>query len=216
MTRKNYIGLLGTSYLRDSRGNPSSTSVSAFWHPLNIKYSLLSDNEGVIISLKSWETKTKFKNKEPHNTNQFSQENRIQYVVDENFTVKKANEKFDGDGTTTDFNFTKSIDSESLVLVQVDGVKLILEKDYTVSFDSGDSGTSTISIFYAPPTGTKNVVITRLIKGLDYFTESKLVSLPEGSWIGDQILEFLGDLDGDDQGDYNGIDFKSHTKDKVE
>ena len=109
------------------------------------------------------------------------------------------------------FDFTKNMIDENHILVIVDDVILNLGEHYTVSFDSGSEGTGSITFNTAPPLGSNNVVIYKQNKGFsNYF--SKFKQKTDGVWIPGLIQEFLGDLDGTDKKDKNGIDYTVATK----
>jgi len=214
MTTKNYEGLQGSASLKDSEGNPTTTTITAFWHNVDFDYKI---NEArVIILMKAWESKSEFKNGEADITNQFSDNTVVKYNVSDSVKVRKGKDVFDGDDSTTTFAFTKNKpSSKDYIYVEVDGVKKALGVDYTVSFDSGSSGTGSVTFTTAPATGSNNVKIYKQNRGwTDYFSKSKLSG--DGQWPLKAVTDFLQDLDGDDETDPNGIDFKSLTRDSVE
>lgn len=218
MANKNYMGLLGTANLRDISGDPISDTKEAFWH--GVKWSISPLKNVVTVDLLAWESKADYRNDDSggfskHITNLFSRNNMIRYVFDDSFTIRKGRDRLDGDGVQTDFIFTKNMTNESLVLVEVDGVIKSLSNDYTVIFDSGDSGTGTVRFIVPPSGGSNNVHITKLNRAYtDYFKPSKLKNVD--NWYVLATQEILGDMDGTDPQDSNNINFKSATKDTVE
>lgn len=90
--------------------------------------------------------------------------------------------RYNGNDTTTSFDYTFRIFSETDLLVYVDGVLKTLGADYNLTGVNLDEGGS-VDFFVAPPTGTNNILFERAVP----YTQT--ISIPEGSKFPARLVE---------------------------
>lgn len=90
--------------------------------------------------------------------------------------------RYDGNNSTTSFDYTFLIFSETDLQVYVDGVLQTLSSDYTVTGVNLPEG-GTVEFAVPPPSGTNNVLIERFVP----YTQT--ISIPEGSKFPARLVE---------------------------
>jgi hypothetical protein len=207
MARTSKLGLTGTAYLRREDGSLTENSVSVFMHPIKIAHRI--DSESIIINFGLWASKAEYKNE----NSEIDILGRLEkkYIIDEETKIWKDRDAHDADGVETTFAFTKANEGAEYLEVRIGNKLQILDVDYSISYDSGDSGTGSVIFVTAPESG-KKIKLIKLKKAYDiYFKDAK--TKLEGQNLTSQALEFLKNLDGTDAWDNIKIDWTGYSED---
>jgi len=100
------------------------------------------------------------------------------------------------DDSTVGFSFNFEIADENSIAVFVDNVRKSLTTDYSVTFDSGDSGTGTV-VFTSVPANGASIILKRdtsLIRETDFQTSGSFTAAAINSSL-DRLMQGLQEVD---------------------
>lgn len=217
MARINIKGLLGTVTIKDESGK--STSISGDVWIVMQRMAHYPSDERMNILVEMYDSKLDWKNGDSP-IDVFGG-NNIVYSVSNKITTPQGQDVYSGDGSTTQFAFTKDLSNgyatregislENYLQVIVNGNILKLGADYTITFNL-DGVTGLIDLIEAPSIGTNNVKLKRMRPVYDKFFRRGLVEAADASETL-KAFEFLKSLDGTDSWDEYGINYTSFTED---
>ena len=100
------------------------------------------------------------------------------------------------DDSTVGFSFNFEIADENSIAVFVDNVRKSLTTDYSVTFDSGDSGTGTVVFTSAPSSGASVILKrdTHLVRATDFQTSGSFTAAAINSSL-DRLMQGLQEVD---------------------
>jgi hypothetical protein len=100
------------------------------------------------------------------------------------------------DDSTVGFSFNFEIADANSIAVFVDNVKKSLTTDYSVTFDSGDSGTGTVVFTSAPSSGASVILKrdTHLVRATDFQTSGSFTAAAINSSL-DRLMQGLQEVD---------------------
>ena len=100
------------------------------------------------------------------------------------------------DDSTVGFSFNFEIADENSIAVFVDNVKKSITADYSVTFDSGDSGTGTVVFTSAPSSGASVILKrdTHLVRATDFQTSGSFTAAAINSSL-DRLMQGLQEVD---------------------
>jgi hypothetical protein len=100
------------------------------------------------------------------------------------------------DDSTVGFSFNFEIADANSIAVFVDNVKKSLTADYSVTFDSGDSGTGTVVFTSAPSSGASVILKrdTHLVRATDFQTSGSFTAAAINSSL-DRLMQGLQEVD---------------------
>jgi len=100
------------------------------------------------------------------------------------------------DDSTVGFSFNFEIADENSIAVFVDNVRKSLTTDYSVTFDSGDSGTGTV-VFTSAPTSGASIILkrdTHLVRATDFQTSGSFTAAAINNSL-DRLMQGLQEVD---------------------
>ena len=100
------------------------------------------------------------------------------------------------DDSTVGFSFNFEIADANSIAVFVDNVKKSITADYSVTFDSGDSGTGTVVFTSAPSSGASVILKrdTHLVRATDFQTSGSFTAAAINSSL-DRLMQGLQEVD---------------------
>jgi hypothetical protein len=100
------------------------------------------------------------------------------------------------DDSTVGFSFNFEIADQNSIAVFVDNVKKSITADYSVTFDSGDSGTGTVVFTSAPSSGASVILKrdTHLVRATDFQTSGSFTAAAINSSL-DRLMQGLQEVD---------------------
>lgn len=100
------------------------------------------------------------------------------------------------DDSTVGFSFNFEIADENSIAVFVDNVRKSITADYSVTFDSGDSGTGTVVFTSAPSSGASVILKrdTHLVRATDFQTSGSFTAAAINSSL-DRLMQGLQEVD---------------------
>lgn len=207
MAKNNNLGISGIAYLRREDGSLTSNSVNVFAHIIEVIHK--TDKEKIVIKFGLWNSKKEYKNEESELDILGKLEKK--YIIDEETKIQRGRDVYDADGVERVFAFTNPNEGESYIQVLIGNNLQTNGEDYSISYDSGSSGTGNITFATAPEDGNK-VKLIRLKNAYDiYFKDAK--TKVEGENLTSRSLEFLKSLDGSDTWDLVRIDWTGYIDD---
>tara|TARA_B100002051_G_scaffold60611_1_gene56485 strand:- start:379 stop:1779 length:1401 start_codon:yes stop_codon:yes gene_type:complete len=100
------------------------------------------------------------------------------------------------DDSTVGFSFNFEIADQNSIAVFVDNVRKSITADYSVTFDSGDSGTGTVVFTSAPSSGASVILKrdTHLVRATDFQTSGSFTAAAINSSL-DRLMQGLQEVD---------------------
>ncbi len=112
------------------------------------------------------------------------------------FTDSANRLTYTADSSTASFTFNFEIADENSIEVYVDNVLKSISTDYSVSFDSGDSGTGSV-VFVSAPTGSATIILKRdtdIVRTTDFQTSGSFTASAINSEL-DRLTQGLQEVD---------------------
>jgi len=112
------------------------------------------------------------------------------------FTDSANRLTYTADSSTASFTFNFEIADQNSIEVYVDNVLKTITSDYSVSFDSGDSGTGSI-VFVTPPSNNATIILkrdTNIVRTTDFQTSGSFTANAINSEL-DRLTQGLQEVD---------------------
>ena len=112
------------------------------------------------------------------------------------FTDSANRLTYTADSSTASFTFNFEIADQNSIEVYVDNVLKTITSDYSVSFDSGDSGTGSV-VFVTPPSNNATIILKRdtdIVRTTDFQTSGSFTASAINSEL-DRLTQGLQEVD---------------------